>query len=360
MAYRWRSLVIRTSYGLSLLTSRLAAVALLLGGLCVACSNEPPTSAPSASDGESHVWNLVLHDLPAALLSVSGASPMDVWTVGALLDDTALVLHYDGEAWKRVEVKSEYDLWWVHVLDSRALYVAGAGGTILRGDGESFEAVATPDDTSTLYGIWGASADDLWAVGTDGTNGVIWRSNAGSFEPADVDEALLAGITLFKVWGRAADDVWMVGDQGRILHFDGEQLTAVESGTPLALITVSGTDTELFAVGGLNGPLILSREGDQWLDRTPKDPPAFINGVYARDAAAYAVGAVGEVFRRTARGAFERVETGLDLAREYHAVWIDDEAGVWAVGGHVSDAPLVQGLLSYAGPHPPSQRAPAL
>jgi hypothetical protein len=92
---------------------------------------------------------------------------------------------------------------------------------------------------------------------------------------------------------------------------------------------------------------------------TPPDAPP-MNGVYARGDVAYAVGDYGEVLRRTAGGPFERVETGLDLARDYHAVWMDEAGGVWAVGGHVNVAPLVQGLLSYGGPNPPPALVPTL
>jgi hypothetical protein len=188
----------------------------------------------------------------------------------------------------------------------------------------------------------------MWAVGTDGTNGVIWRGNRDGFVTLDVDPELLERITLFKVWGRSNDDVYMVGDQGRILHFDGEQVTAMASGTVNPLITVHGTADATYAVGGLGGSVVLGLEASSWVDLTPADAPA-VNGVYAQGDDAYAVGVFGEVLQRTRAGKFERLETGLDLAREYHAVWVDEAGGVWAVGGHVNDAPLVQGMLSYSG-----------
>lgn len=330
------------------------AFALTLSLLALGCSED---DAPSTSDSQS--WTLVMQDLPAALLSVSGRSPTDVWAVGALLDDEALVLHYDGRAWKRVRVGARADLWWVHIFDDGTLYMAGDRGTILKGDGETFTQLQTPDTTSTLYGIWGTAPDAMWAVGTDGKNGIVWRSRDDAFEPAEFDASLLEKKTLFKVWGRQSDEVWMVGDQGAILHFNGDELTPMSSDNHVPLITVNGTDQVVYAVGGLGGSVILQLEGDTWVDATPVDPPA-LNGVFARDDSAYAVGAFGEVLKREGSGPFLRVETGLDLAREYHAAWIDAAGGVWAVGGHVSDAPLVQGLLSYAGDQAPSGRMPPL
>ncbi len=304
-------------------------------------------------------WALVLHDLPAALLSVTGTAPDDVWAAGGLLDEEALVLHFDGQAWGRIHVGARNDLWWAQVFDDETIFLAGGGGTIIRGDGASFAAMSTPDPAATLYGIWGSDPDHMWAVGTDGTNGVVWRSSEQGFDTAVVDSALLEKAPLFKVWGRGADDVWMVGIQGQILHFDGERVTRVASDNARPLTTVHGTASALYAVGGIAGPVVLGLEGDTWQDMTPPDAPS-MNGVYARGDVAYAVGAHGEVLRKTAGHSFERVETGLDLARDYHAVWLDENGGVWAVGGHVSVAPLVQGLLSYAGPNPPPALATPL
>jgi hypothetical protein len=331
----------------ALARSALAAVP-LLAGLSGGCSDKPAHPAAPAPEP----WALVLHDLPAALLSVSGTASDDVWAAGALLGEEALVLHFDGQEWGRVDVGAQSDLWWVHIFDDETIFMSGGGGTIIRGDGGNFANVSTPGPSATLYGIWGTDPDHMWAVGTDGTNGVVWRSSAQGFDVAAVDPALLENAPLFKVWGRAADDVWMVGIQGQILHFDGEQVTRVASDNTLPLTTVHGTESALYAVGGLGGAVILGLENDAWVNMTPPDAPQ-MSGVYARGDVAYAVGVHGEVLRRTAGRAFERVETGLDLARDYHAVWIDEDGGVWTVGGHVSVTPLVQGLLSYAGQNPP-------
>jgi hypothetical protein len=301
----------------------------------------------------------VLHDLPAALMSVSGKSPNEVWAVGALLDDEALVLHYTGEGWNRVRVGAPSDLWWVDVFDSGTIFMGGGRGTIVSGDGSNFSKVPTPDASVTIYGVWGTTPEDIWAVGTDGTNGVVWRSKGDAFEAADIDPTLLAQRPLFKVWGRSADDVWLVGDQGLILHFDGHDTSVMPTPTNVPLTTVNGTDQTLYAVGGLGGSVILSLEGSEWQDLTPPKTPT-MSGVFARGDAVYVVGRFGEVLKRTGTAPFARVETGLDLARDYHAVWIDPDGGVWAVGGHINDAPLVQGLLSYSGTRPPGDRAPEL
>src|SRR4051812_37201478 len=118
-----------------------------------------------AADAADDSWSLVFENLEGALISVDGTSSKDVWAVGADTRDGkgALVLHYDGTHWQRHNVEAEADLWWVHVFSQRSVYFGGAKGTIIHYDGKSFERMDTPRE-DTVYGIWGASQDDVWAV----------------------------------------------------------------------------------------------------------------------------------------------------------------------------------------------------
>src|SRR5262245_27992933 len=127
---------------------------ILFGALTAACGTE--TSHPEPTP-EPEGWSLVLHDLPAALLSVSGSTEQDVWAVGARLDDEALALHYDGKAWSRVLTGAESDLWWVHAFDEGPIFIGGDRGTIVRSDDEGFETMPTPDAAATIYGVWGTA-----------------------------------------------------------------------------------------------------------------------------------------------------------------------------------------------------------
>src|SRR5690606_16900636 len=107
-----------------------------------------------------------------------GTSDSDVWTVGGDMRDGTgpLVMHYDGAAWERVETgQSDGDLWWVFGFDGGPVFMGGGGGVILRHEGGTFTVMDTPT-TDTVFGIWGASPDDMWAVGgTFDTNGFAWR-----------------------------------------------------------------------------------------------------------------------------------------------------------------------------------------
>jgi hypothetical protein len=85
--------------------------------------------------------------------------------------------------------------------------------------------------TNTLYGIWGSSSMDVFAVGYGGTilhyDGVKWSvMNSGTTK------------YLLGVWGSAGTDVFAVGEAGTILHFDGIDWSPMESGTTLNLYDV--------------------------------------------------------------------------------------------------------------------------
>jgi len=69
----------------------------------------------------------------------------------------------------------------------------------------------TSGTSNYLRGIWGSSANNIFAVGTFGTilryNGNIW---AGMTMPVSND--------LYAVWGSSENDIFAVGNSGTILH----------------------------------------------------------------------------------------------------------------------------------------------
>jgi len=89
----------------------------------------------------------------------------------------------------------------------------------------------TPVDSQTtvaLAAVWGSSADDVWAVGAQGT---IRRIKAGDDRWRKVDSP--TNESLHAVWGTGANDVWIAGDRGTILHYDGAKLEASSAQLPL-------------------------------------------------------------------------------------------------------------------------------
>ncbi len=90
-------------------------------------------------------------------------------------------------------------------------------GAVLHYDGNYWRAMdaGACGCTSQLFAVWGSDGRDVYAVGGSGLvahwTGTTWN---------EVDTGY-GGLDLYAVWGSSAGDVWAVGDGGRMIHFDG-------------------------------------------------------------------------------------------------------------------------------------------
>ena len=319
-------------------------LALGLGAGPLACTEDP--AEPT--------WQIVHRELPAALLSVWGTSARDVWAVGADAGDGSgpLVIHFDGEAWSRVATgEAQGNLWWVFGFADGPVYMGGEGGLILRLEDGVFARMATPG-TDTVYGIWGATEQDLWAVGgaSDSSGGFAWKLEGAAWKPSAALPAEVAtDAAVWKVFGTATDDVWLVGSNGVALHWDGAGLTQADTGVGSSLFTVHARDGRYAAVGGLATGIIVEYDGARWQDVTPASPPMGLSGVtLGADGFGVAVGSLGGVYTRSASG-WSPAELGFTVGENFHGSWIDDEGGVWAVGGQTFSPPYDEGILIHRG-----------
>lgn len=321
--------------------------------MCTENGGSEPTPTPVPQPGE---LDLVLEDLPAALLSITGGSPTDVIAVGAdpTDDKGPLVVRYDGSSWRRLETGVGGDLWWISVVPIDGnYYLAGEGSLILRFDPEleTFTQEDTPT-TGLLYGIWGTAADDLWAVGDagDGGTALVLRQDGSGWREVDVSGLRPQGVpTLFKVWGRGSDEVYAVGAGGVILRYDGESWSLVPSATTRTLFTVSGNDSVVTAVGGFISGVVVELDGEAFVNATPASFPQ-MNGVFVSGDGLIAAAGVNRSTALRDGGTWRQVDDGVDTLRDYHAVWVDSEDGVWAVGGDLSVGILDRGVVAYGGP----------
>ena len=295
---------------------------------------------------------------------ISGTGPDDVWAVGL----RGRIHHYDGGGWSTVrEGRSETlhavagsagtiyaagpgtvlrhdDDGWNQVLTStqlstspRALWldgpddvfvVGGGADPILRYDGVGWAPMSSP--VEQLNGVWGASVDDVFAVGPDGAviryDGRTWTGmSSGTSSP------------LNGVWGASADDVLAVGeypadpDRPGIVRFDGQSWRGEiisHMGHTLEAAWGSGPD-DIFAVG-LNG-LILHWDGERWREHD-SGTSADLLAVWG-DAPdhVYAVGAAGTVVHYDGT-AWSPVSIPFTLGSTLHGVWLDTASDVVIVG----------------------------
>lgn len=308
---------------------------------------------PTPDDAE---WSVLVNNGDEALLSVSGSSSSDVWAVGADKGRGPAVLHWDGTTWERLQTGTRGDLWWVHVFESGEVFAGGERATVLRYDGSNWERMTTPGLAQhNVFGVWGRSPDEAWAVGAiSGRGGFIWEYNGIEWTeltlPAEVpldDDGDAPGI--FKVWGDE-DTTFFVGSRGLLLRDAGNGLEVVQSGLNSTVFTVHGNDEVAVAVGGAVSGMIFEVDADGRVRDAAPDGAPLLQGVCLGEGGdGWATGAGGVVLRRTSRGWREQV-TGFDFeAESLHAVWMDPDGGVWSVGGNVLTSALDGGVLVYRG-----------
>lgn len=342
----------------------------LLSLLCLTiqagCTPATPSGDNNNSNGgppEEPRWRLVHQELPSALLSVQVVANGDVYAVGtdSLDGNGPYVLHFDGQSWTRLITGVEGDLLWVHEVGPDEIWMCGSDRLILRFQPSTgiFTQVDAGEGEERLFGIWGLSSNDLWAVGGTFTCGVVLRYDGATWTEVDLpqteeDECLPL---LFKVWGTHADNVWIVGDFGATLLYDGSDLAYEPTDTRRSLFTVHGdAQGELaVAVGGSQSGEIRELIDGVWTNVTP-EAALQMNGVNIGSGNhAVAVGIAASTMRRGDDG-WVADENGLAAINDldFHAVWVDPAGNAWSVGGNLLIEPLDRGMMAYYGTSDPA------
>lgn len=310
--------------------------------------------ACTSTDGETGAtesWTRITEDNASAFLSVTGSAADDIYAVGADAGAGPAVVHYDGSAWTTIDTGTTGDLWWVAMTGEDLLWMAGAEGRVIRWSksaGTGIESVLDP--ALTVFGVWGAADDDVWAVGGDitATDGgaQVWHWDGVAWTQAMLPTEGSAALAMYKVWGRSASDVYVVGTGGVGLQWDGAAWSTFSTGTTRNLFTVSGSADQVWAVGGFGTGTIVTTNGAAWTDETPSMAPQ-LNGVSASGPKVVAVGVQGAVLVRGE--AWEADPRGVATPYDLHAVYVDPDGGIWTVGGKISSFPLDHGIVAYGG-----------
>lgn len=324
-----------------------ASLSLLLSIAALTLTGCPPesTEGPSADttwreafDAKETGW----------LMNAWGPSSSDLYAVGGA-PDKGVVMRFDGTTWAPLALPEGTPLLsWGYGFSPADITFVGNEGTILRYDGKAFAQVPS-GTTENLWGVWGASPDDLWAVGGSGQkdgvatlvhyDGAVWAPVAlAPFEKANVN-------ALFKVWGTSATNVYVVGQRGTVLHRDETGWKEELVGASDDLISVWGTDpSHVYAVGGRGNGIVSRFDGKEWRTESLAPLPG-LNGVFTRaPGVVHAVGITGTIAvidgDSLAVVKTETWETTLDL----HATFGVD-GRLFAVGGSLaSTKPPHEGL----------------
>ena len=283
--------------------------------------------------GTGEVWSLAsTPPLKGNFFGVHGNAADNIYAVG----EAGQVMHYDGVAWSTVSgIPSS-----VAMLDLKTVWVDYAGIVTITGkDGLILQGNKT--DGFTHFGnlVIGGSLDGSWGVDGErilvGENSQIWR-HAGSWAE---DTPIPTTQHLRDVWGASADDIWAVGLTGVLNHWNGVEWTKIDGPTGSGLESIWGRSADEIYASGANGTIV-KWNGEVWqviASQTDKD----LRGVFGFPGGdVWAVGKLGTIMRR---GELAWASVIIDPkvyddgTEEYYTthlqgVWGAAPDDVWAVG----------------------------
>ena len=245
--------------------------------------------------------------------------------------------HYDGSGWQTESGSGGEALHGVWGSSASDVYAVGTNGTILHYDGAAWVAVGGAAVMGvTIADIWGSSDSDVYAVGLipdgwcDGGecpgymlhyDGSGWSVLSNGDDYGD----------LLGVWGSGADDVFAVGEAGVIRHYDGADWTAMDSHTDKSLTDVWGTSSnDVFAVGDKG--TILHYDGSSWHTVTTGIARP-LNGVWGSSGTdVFAVGEEGTILHYDGTNLTAMDSGYTEPWESLRAVWGSSGQDVFAVG----------------------------
>ncbi|MFL5306708.1 MAG: hypothetical protein ACJ8F1_15940 [Polyangia bacterium] len=170
-----------------------------------------------------------------------GTDDGQVWVVGA----RGTLRRFDGQAWAgRVPGGRDeplYDLRGVAAFGDE-VWAVGQGGILRRRAGR-WSSVPAGAETD-FFGVWGASADDVWVVGNFGVIVRCLKGTCHEIRPARRTNPVQA--PLYAVAGLGPNDVWAVGYKGAGVHWDGKTWTEQPLPTTKAASHLYAGDGELW------------------------------------------------------------------------------------------------------------------
>jgi hypothetical protein len=177
-----------------------------------------------------------------------------------------------------------------------------------------------------VYGIWGSSSSDVFAVGESGT---IVHFDGYTWNPMTSGALYL----LSDVWGSSGSDVWAVGQFGAIFHYDGNSWSDWSLPGPSApdLWGVWGTSSTDVFFAGRDGNILHYTNGSTWDWRTVGTDDLFdVWGNSGSDV--YVVGENGTILHYDGNpdGIWTTISSGTSVA--LMGLWGSSSPDIFAVG----------------------------
>ncbi len=338
-------------------------------GFCRIGGGEPSVDAGGIKDDEdaASVWEVIESNTSEPLIGIWGSASDDIWALSQ-----HELLHYDGQSWE-VAIENEQwhlkslwgsasdDIWAVGVI-SAEVSTTLSSALIAHYDGVSWLQYDLGETAllSSFTGVWGTSADNVYAFRATGGlwllpwhwDGSSWKEHDAEIIYGDGSDGLSAEIFGARAvaHGTSSDNI-VVADFGGLIHYDGNQWTVLES----QLLPFCWADA---AWALSNGDFLVAesvcgiyryRDGSATIDlETSRPSPDMVSfgGFWGfSDTDIFAVGyeyRQGNMWNETTvvasriwhyDGQSWSEEDLDDLAVELSAIWGSPSGAVWVVGG---------------------------
>lgn len=202
-------------------------------------------------------WRAMASGTTTTLWSVWGSSPTQVFAGG----DYGTVRRYDGKLWSAINYSSSWwgvrGIWGSSGSEVFAVATSYSGlkmGYVLRWY-PKLQKWLPMHVSGALTGIWGLSSTAMVVVGEKS----IQRYDGKTWSKAQGIED-----TMYGVWGSSVTDVYAVGKTGWILHHDGKAWSTKNFGRARMLTSIWGSSqTNLYLTSSLPAEL-MHFDGAQW------------------------------------------------------------------------------------------------
>lgn len=223
---------------------------------------------------DGSTWSTLQSGASGRLMAVWGSDPKNVWAAG----DS--VMRWDGSSWTPqsvpVALSESYPINSIWGSSSDDVWMAG-GSILLHWNGSVWAAPTMPTFQPANGTIppkvaftsgWESGVNDVWVVGEVDQYGVILHWDGNTWSTAMQGSSTVALFEMYGVWGTSSTDVWAVGNENRA-HYDGnswslEQCPLLSTSAYAAGDTLtacqpgllggwSSSATDAWAIGGVTG-----------------------------------------------------------------------------------------------------------
>lgn len=178
-----------------------------------------------------------------SLYDIWGAGDSDVFAAGIIDHSNEVIYHNDGSGWEMMFFGNFGPLNTIWGSGADDVYAAGRM-RLLHYDGDAWSEVSLPQSAVYLTEVWGTGRDNVW-VFYGGYGASSMPNGMVHFDGVDwevVDSP--TNMKLLAAWGASANDIFAVGDGAKMVRYDGTKWASLSGGWPSESAVIWGFDDD--------------------------------------------------------------------------------------------------------------------